>query len=100
MTLILAPIIFIAAVLYVAYPFLRESQEASRDEAELSERERVLEEKEEIISNIKDIEMDYRMGKLSDEDYARLKTDFEERAVEVFQRLESLPKNQKRVSES
>ncbi len=92
MALIIAPILFIAAVIYVAYPLLSEREEFLVDETEKTEREKVLEEKEEIVANLKDIEMDYRMGKLSAEDYLNLKTDFEQQAVRVFQNLESLKK--------
>ena len=42
--------------------------------------------------NLKDIEMDYRMGKLSQIDYEHLRADFELQAVEVFRSLESLGK--------
>jgi hypothetical protein len=59
------------------------------------EREKLLEEKEEAIANLKDIEMDYRMGKLSQGDYENLKLDFEQRAVEVFRRLESVNESRK-----
>jgi hypothetical protein len=92
MALIIAPILFIATVIYVAYPLLREQEESLVDETEKTEREKALEEKEEVIVNLKDIEMDYRMGKLSAEDYLNLKADFEQQAVRVFQDLESLKK--------
>ena len=34
--------------------------------------------------------MDFRMGKLSTQDYQSLKLDFEQQAVEIFQRVQSL----------
>ena len=91
MVLLIAPILFIAVVLYVAYPLLKEGQSASL-ELELSERELLQQKKEETIGHLKDIEMDYQMGKLSEEDYESLKVEFEYRAVEVLRQLESLPK--------
>ena len=54
------------------------------------DREEFLEEKENLVANLKDIEMDYRMGKLSQEDYEQLKSDFELRAMGVFEQLEKL----------
>ena len=57
-----------------------------------TKREQTLHEKEEVVDALKDIEMDFRMGKLSHSDYQLLKKDFEHRAVEVFQRLDLLDK--------
>jgi len=90
MEFLLSPIILITLVLFVAWPLLTNKKEAAtvrRSEVELA-----LEEKEIVIATLKDIEMDYRMGKLSDEDYQHLKDDFESRAVKSLQRLETLGK--------
>jgi len=43
-----------------------------------------------VISNLKDIEMDFRMGKLSEEDYQVLREDFKLRAMKAIRKLESL----------
>lgn len=91
MALLVAPVLFVALLIYVAYPLLREGAEGVVDETLRNERERLLAEKEEILAGLKDIEMDYRMGKLSDEDYKNIRTDFEFRAVKVLKRLEKLP---------
>ena len=93
MILLIAPVLFISAVLYVAYPLLNDTAEARIQEKKATEQERVVQEKEEVVDILKDIEMDFRMGKLSQQDYQSLKRDFEQRAVEVFQRLESLEKD-------
>ena len=95
MALIIAPLLFIGAVLYIAYPLFSESGERIPPE-ERAEREQTFQEKEEIVDALKDIEMDFRMGKLSDSDYRLLKGDFERQAVEVFQRLESLERKRVR----
>jgi hypothetical protein len=89
MALMIAPLLFIAAVIYVAYPLLQDRAEEERVRDTSAERERWLAEKEETVAALKDIEMDFRMGKLSQEDYENLKADFERRAVAVFQRLET-----------
>ncbi|MFB3903632.1 MAG: hypothetical protein ACE15E_09275 [Acidobacteriota bacterium] len=88
MAQIIAPILFIAAIIYVAYPLLSEKSVASDAEAGESGQERLLNEKDEIISSLKDIEMDYRMGKLSLQDYTQLRVDFERRAADVLKRLD------------
>lgn len=86
---LLTPLILIFVILYVAYPLLREEAEP-RPDVDAAEWEQALALKDEIISALKDIEMDYQMGKLSDDDYQRLKADFETRAVGALQELEAL----------
>ncbi len=90
MALLIAPILFIGAVLYIAYPLLQEEKKESAPEDEVTEQVKALREKEDIIESLKDIDMDFRMGKLSTQDYQTLKRDFEHRAVEIFQRVQSL----------
>lgn len=88
MEFLLSPILLIVLVLFVAWPLLSdrlETETANRDELALA-----LEEKEGLIAALKDIEMDFRMGKLSEEDYQTLKDDFEARAVKSLERLENL----------
>ena len=91
MEFLLSPIILIVLVLFVAWPLLTNKVEAEtvvpRGEFEVA-----FEEKESLIASLKDIEMDYRMGKLSEEDYQDLKGEFESRAVKSLQRLETLEK--------
>lgn len=93
MEMVIAPLLMIAAILYTAWPLLEEApkQRASR-RVQGSREEKLLEEKEIVITNLKDVEMDYRMGKLSSEDYESLKTDLENRAVELLRMLERLKK--------
>ncbi len=90
MALLIAPILFIGAVLYIAYPLLQEEKKESAPEDEFTDQEKALREKEDIIESLKDIDMDFRMGKLSTQDYHDLKRDFEQRAVESFQQIQSL----------
>lgn len=91
--LLLTPILLIAAVLYVAYPLLSESQPKEKEsEAQDSQREALLAEKENLISSLKDIEMDRRMEKLSDQDYQKLKAEFEQRAISILKKLDEAEK--------
>ncbi len=90
MALIIAPILFIGVVLYITYPLLQEKKKEFAPEDEVTDQEKALREKEDIIENLKDIDMDFRMGKLSTQDYQSLKLDFEQRAVGIFQRVQSL----------
>jgi hypothetical protein len=85
---IIAPILFIAAIIYVAYPLVSDRVLLSFGDAGGSRREQLLNEKDEVISSLKDIEMDYRMGKLSLQDYTQLRVDFERRAADILKRLD------------
>lgn len=99
MELIIAPILFIGMVLYVAYPLLwGETKAGPPPEAPPTDRQAVLREKEEVVANLKDIEMDFRMGKLSSRDYEDLKSEYEERAAHVFHRVEALERKKTRKS--
>ena len=97
MELIIAPILFIGVVLYVAYPLLwDEARTNPPPETPQADRQAVLREKEDVVADLKDIEMDYRMGKLSSRDYEDLKSEYEERAVDVFERAEALERKKTR----
>lgn len=86
--LLLTPLLLIAVVVFVAWPLLSQKKEFLPEEG--TELEIAQEEKDNVISNLKDIEMDYRMGKLSQEDYEVLREDFKVRAMKAIKRLESL----------
>lgn len=99
MELIIAPLLFIGMVLYVAYPLLwGETKAEPPPEAPPTDRQAVLREKEDVVADLKDIEMDFRMGKLSSRDYEDLKSEYEERAADVFHRVETLERKKTRKS--
>jgi hypothetical protein len=52
--------------------------------------------KEDAVATLKDIDMDYRMGKLSENDYETLKVQHQQRAVEVLQKLEVAEKKERK----
>lgn len=89
--LLLAPVLFIVVVLYVAWPLLKESPDPE-EESDATELEVVTEAKDLVIANLKDLEMDYRMGKLAPEDYDRLRSGFEQETLELYSRLDALEK--------
>lgn len=88
MEFLFVSVALVALVLFVAAPLLQESSGAESEP--VTDVKAAREEKEVILSDLKDIEMDYRMGKLSDEDYQRLKTEFMAHAVEALEKLEKL----------
>ncbi len=98
MWLYLTPILFILVILYVAHPFLMDVQQEQRKERRLTRREKADRVKDEVFATLKDIEMDYHMGKLSEDDYRHLRSEFEERAIEAFDEVDRL--NKKRASKT
>ncbi len=73
--LVLAAVLAIGAVLFVARPFLRapgrEERATPPGEAEL-ERLALVEERDRALAALKELEFDHRTGKVSDDDYAAL----------------------------
>src|SRR3990170_4337341 len=73
--LILAAILAVAAVLYVARPFLREPEAPNdglvRPDGRQLEHLRLVEERDRALTALKELEFDHRTGKISDEDYER-----------------------------
>ena len=101
MGLLIAPILFIAGILYIAYPLLKEEEETEvRAADEKSAEDEALLDRGDIIDVLRDIDMDYRMGKLSQQDYEALKSDFERRAVGAFQKLQSFQKRGKKAGKT
>ena len=73
--LVLGSLLALAAVLFVARPFLREPAPASDRLDEPSELERrrleLVEERDRALAALKELEFDHRTGKVTDEDYRR-----------------------------
>jgi len=78
----------IAAVsFFVAAPLFRARAETV-PVASSGERERWERQKRQALAAIKEAELDYRMGKLSDEDLASMRARFEAQALEAMAALE------------
>jgi len=78
----------IAAVsFFVAAPLFRARAETVPAAAS-GERERWERQKRQALAAIKEAELDYRMGKLSDEDLASMRARFEAQALEAMAALE------------
>jgi hypothetical protein len=90
--LVLAALLAVACVVFVARPFLREPQ--SRDdrlfEAGQEERERLrlVEERDRALAALKELEFDHRTGKISDADYRELVTPLRREAAAALASLE------------
>jgi hypothetical protein len=90
--LLLGGVLAVAAVIFVARPFVREPAPASDRLHELSElqqqRLELIEERDRSLAALKELEFDHRTGKISDEDYRVLVGPLRRRAAETLRALE------------
>jgi hypothetical protein len=90
--LALAALLAVAAVVFVARPFLREPAPASDRLDEPGELERrrleLAEERDRALAALKELEFDHRTGKVSDADYRQLVGPLRRRAAETLRALE------------
>jgi hypothetical protein len=93
--LILAAVIAVACVAFVARPLLREPAPAddhlARLSAEERERMRLAEERDRALAALKELEFDHRTGKISDEDYRDLVGPLRRQAAEALRALDPPP---------
>lgn len=91
--LVLGAALAVLCVLFVARPFLRESEAQAGDlldERGPLEREQLAlaEERDRVLAALKELEFDHRTGKITDEDYRRLVGPLRVRAAEMLRALE------------
>lgn len=84
----LAGLLLIAAVAWAAASPLLMPHGAPLPEPSSPEHERWRKQKEEALAAIKDAEFDFHLGKLSEEDYQRLRGRLEAQALEAMRELE------------
>jgi hypothetical protein len=89
---ILAVLLAVACVAFVARPFLREPEPEDDQLAVLSpeerERVRVAEERDRALAALKELEFDHRTGKISDADYRELVAPLRRQAAEALRALD------------
>jgi len=71
----------------VTRPLLRREEPVARDDARREELEAA---KEAKYREIRDAELDHRMGKLSDEDWRRVDRELRAEAIEILRKLDGL----------
>ena len=92
-TFLLTPIILISVVIFIAWPLIQEGEaNLCQEESQLVS---AIAEKEAVLMGLKDLEMDFRMGKLSEEDYQNSREELETRALQAIEHVESLEKKKK-----
>jgi hypothetical protein len=100
LALIVAAVLAVLCVLYVARPFLREpaSHDVLAQPDELERRRLALiEERDRATDALRELEFDHRTGKLSDDDYRALVGPLRRRAAEAARALE--PRGEERQRE-
>lgn len=86
---ILGLVLTLLTILFIAYPLLQKSQRKLSFAAN-HQSEDLVARKNEIYAAVRDIDFDYRMGKLSEEDYNALREQYKQEAVQVMQSLDRM----------
>ena len=87
--MLLVLVVFAVVVLVVAAP-LRRGRAAAVEAAEAAERDELEAAKEAKYREIRDAEIDFRTGKLSEEDWRALDRALRAEAIEILRRLDAL----------
>lgn len=99
-SLVLGAAIAVLAVVLVALPFLREPSPADDVLAEPDALERrrleLAEERDRALAALKELELDHRTGKVTDEDYRALVGPLRRRAAEALKALEPAAKEDRK----
>ena len=88
LTIGLAIVVAAVTIYYVARPLLQEQRSLqSTDDDALGE---LIARKDTVLLNIKEVEFDYRTGKLNEEDYQRYNVRLRQQAVSLIKQIEKL----------
>ncbi len=89
--LLFALLIALFVLIWIALPFLQRPAPAAEVDPLLEkQRERLLVYYERVLRNIRDLDEDHALDKLSEADYAREREDWAQRGVQVLQALDTL----------
>lgn len=89
LTFILGLLIVLVALYLIASPFLADNEPLPT--AVVADSDNALEkQKESVFTTLNELEFDYRMKKITEEDYQSLKNQYKSRAVEVLKSEENL----------
>lgn len=89
-TAVLGALLIVAAVAVVALPFVRPAQRERNANPEDGRRQALEAQKLEAYAAIRDAELDFRMGKLSEADFGTLRETYAQRALAALAELEQL----------
>jgi hypothetical protein len=88
----LTAMILFVCLFVIFWPLIEYKPVAQAPRTTLREFERLLFEKERYLLNLKDLEMDRNMGKMSEDDYQNLRTQLLSEAAAIYSALEKLEK--------
>ena len=87
-------IILTSLLILILYPFFSKSAQLQLVEGSEDSYHRLLQQKEVIYTAIKELDFDYHMGKLSQEDYQNLRANYQQQAVDLLKHLEESSSSQ------
>lgn len=92
METVLEVLLALSVIFFVGYPLLKPGMPDTKGAGRSDEREvleSLIKKKEETYRGIKNLEMDYKMGKLSLEDYQELEGRYKQEAIEILKKIEA-----------
>lgn len=89
LTLILI-VISVLVFTVIVYPLLKGVQDTEKKSSVKDQLEQLLLQKESSYLDLKELELDYRMGKLSQPDYERLRSKLERASLTLLNQIEQL----------
>lgn len=99
MVILIEIVLLAGTVLFVGYPlFSKRYQAPLKGDMRVNDYQRLLSRRDMIYSAIKDLEFDYKTGKLSEEDYEELKSQYESEAVEILEKIDKSGKGKAGVN--
>lgn len=81
-------LIFISAMFFVGYPIFKKSEIRKRESGVNEALGELIHKKEAVYTSIKDLDFDYRTGKLSADDYKELKEKYEVEALHILKDID------------
>lgn len=93
-------LIFISAMFFVGYPIFKKSGIKGRELAVNEALGELIHKKEAVYTSIKDLDFDYRTGKLSEDDYNELKDRYELEALHILKDIDDSGKKKTTVDEA
>ena len=93
-------LIFISAMFFVGYPIFKKSGIRGRESGVNEALGELIHKKEVVYTSIKDLDFDYRTGKLSEDDYKELKEKYEVEALHILKDIDDSGKKKTTVDEA
>lgn len=89
MDIVLYSLLLLGGLAFIAYPLFASRQQRLSEKSEgVERRDDLLKEKQTVYAAIKDLDFEYKTGKLSDEDYAALRESYRARALNILKQID------------